>query len=192
MSYQSYFLFGLSLVISGAAFAQQPADYLPPRFPAAYYKLTNKALHPQNGFLEGNKHGPGSPLGGATRMTTHSNDGGQAWLFSRVPDSPEALYRILTLKGERQELCLEGNHVVPGAALDGAAVLVQAGNASGQLWKMVPAKNGYFRLTNQYLESKDMFLTGGSLNPSSARDAAHMERRSNSAGQLWKLIPMTQ
>ena len=63
--------------------------------------------------------------------------------------------------------------------------LGQTGNFSGQMWRMTPLGNGYFRLTNAFLGHGRPLDTysGGQNDP-------FMGTTGNHTGQYWKLTPL--
>jgi len=97
-------------------------------------------------------------------------------------------YKLQTRFLEGQNHCLDGNKPERGAFLGGAAFQDTCADVSGQLWKFVPADNGYFKLQTQYLEDQDMCLEGGS--GAAKRSPAIQTTCDDVTGQLWKVIPI--
>jgi hypothetical protein len=61
------------------------------------------------------------------------------------------------------------------------------------MWKMVPARPGYFQLQTAFLESKNKCLEGNQVAQNSLLGgAAFMNTCSVSAGigQMWKMVPI--
>ena len=78
-----------------------------------------------------------------------------------------------------------------GRALDtygdgeNAPLMGQAGDYSGQLWKLTPVADGYYRLTNQFLgEGRALDTYGDGLN------APFMGQAGDYSGQLWQITPV--
>jgi hypothetical protein len=77
--------------------------------------------------------------------------------------APAGYFQLQTALLESENECLEGNQVAPGAQLGGAAFMATCQNSSGQMWKMVPARPGYFQLQTAFLESKNKCLEGNQV-----------------------------
>ena len=104
---------------------------------------------------------------------------------------PNRFYKLTTMFLEKENKCLEGNRVARGSTLGGAAFMDNCQNVSGQLWKLVPAGNGYFRLKTQFLEKENKCLEGNRFAPTSTlKGAAFMDNCQNVSGQLWKFKPI--
>ncbi len=99
-------------------------------------------------------------------------------------------YQIQSQFLESASKCLEGNKPGAGSALGGAAFMDSCKNASGQLWKIVPAGNGYYRFQTQFLEKDNKCLEGNRPGKGSALGgAAFMDSCRNVSGQLFRLVP---
>lgn len=146
-----------------------------------YYTLHTKLLESGSKCLEGNSQG-GSVLGGASFMNDCPAPAtGQLWKL--VPAS-DGYYTLQTKFLEPKNMCLEGNSR-GGTVLGGAAFMSDCAKpATGQLWKVVPASDGYYTLQTKALESRNQCLDGNNLG-----GAAFMNECAASAGgQLWKLV----
>ena len=99
-------------------------------------------------------------------------------------------YTLQTMFLESENLCLEGNRQ-GGDVLGGAAFMNDCTTpASGQLWKLVPASDGYYILQTMFLESENMCLEGNRQGGDVLSGAAFMNDCTTPAsGQLWKLVP---
>ncbi|MEM7555763.1 MAG: RICIN domain-containing protein, partial [Cyanobacteria bacterium P01_A01_bin.84] len=109
-----------------------------------------------------------------------------------IAAQPEAnrFYKLTTKFLEKENKCLEGNKLARGSTLNGAAFMDNCQNVTGQLWKLVPAGNGYFRLQTKFLEKENKCLEGNKLaRGSTLNGAAFMDNCQNVTGQLWKLVP---
>jgi len=100
----------------------------------------------------------------------------------------DGLFKLTTQFRENENECLEGNQI-NGSLKNGAAFMDQCQNVSGQLWRAVPAENGYFRLTTYFRESENECLEGNQINGSLKNGAAFMDQCQNVSGQLWKAMP---
>jgi hypothetical protein len=58
------------------------------------------------------------------------------------------------------------------------------GNYSGQLWTMIPAGNGYYRLQSQFMQPKNKCLESGN-----GQGPSHMDPCANVSGQVWRVEP---
>ncbi len=152
--------------------------------PNRFYKLTTMFLEGENKCLEGNKFAPNSTLKGAAFMDNCQNVSGQLW---KLVPAGNGYFRMKTQFLEKENKCLEGNKFAPNSTLKGAAFMDNCQNVSGQLWKLVPARNGYFRLQTMFLEKENKCLEGNKFAPSSTlKGAAFMDNCQNVSGQLWK------
>ncbi|MDY6900426.1 MAG: carbohydrate-binding protein [Cyanobacteriota bacterium] len=156
--------------------------------PNRFYKLTTMFLERENKCLEGNRVARGSTLGGAAFMDKCQNVSGQFW---KLVPAGNGYFRMKTQFLEKKNKCLEGNKLSPRSTLKGAAFMDNCQNVSGQLWKLVPAGNGYFRLKTMFLEKENKCLEGNRFAPSSTlKGAAFMDNCQNVSGQLWKFKPI--
>lgn len=149
-----------------------------------YQKLTTMFLENENKCLEGNRVAPGSTLDGAAFMDRCQNVSGQSWKLIPVNDG---YFKLTTQFLESENMCLEGNKFDPSSTLKGAAFMDTCQNVTGQLWKKIPAENGYFKLTTKFLENENKCLEGNKVAPSSTLGgAAFMDDCQSVSGQLWK------
>lgn len=148
-----------------------------------YFKLQTLFQAPENKCFEGNRFAPESTLQGAAFMDTCQNVSGQYW--KAVPANG-GYFKLKTLfQGE--DHCLEGNAFAPSSTLAGAAFMDTCQNVSGQLWKIVPAHDGYFRLKTLF-QGEDHCLEGNRFAPESTLGgAAFMDTCQNVSGQYWKI-----
>lgn len=154
---------------------------------SGYYKLQTLFQEPDNKCLEGNKFAPSSTLKGAAFMDTCQNVSGQLWKF--VPAGGN-YYRLKTLFQEPYNKCLEGNKLAPSSTLGGAAFMDTCQNVSGQLWKITPAQNGYYKMQTQFQAPDNKCFEGNKFAPTSTlQGAAFMDTCQNVSGQLWKFVP---
>ncbi|MEM7727105.1 MAG: CVNH domain-containing protein [Cyanobacteria bacterium P01_A01_bin.45] len=154
-----------------------------------FYTLTTRFLEKENKCLEGNKLARGSTLNGAAFMDNCQNVTGQHWKF--VPAGND-YFRLQTKFLEKDNKCLEGNKLARGSTLNGAAFMDNCQNVTGQLWKLVPAGNGYFRLQTKFLEKENKCLEGNKVaRGSTLNGAAFMDNCQNVTGQLWKFKPVS-
>jgi hypothetical protein len=180
--------FALSLLISSFAngLSRAPNPYAPN--PYVWYQLQTMSQAPENKCFEGNRLGRNSTLGGAAFMADCQNASGQRWQFE---DAGNGYYRMKTLYQGPQGKCFESNRVGRNSTLNGASFMANCKNASGQLWKVIPALDGHVRLTSKFLEKQNMCLEGNRHNPGSfLHGAAFMDTCQNVSGQLWKLVPV--
>lgn len=102
------------------------------------------------------------------------------------------VFQLTTLFVEKKGLTLEGNGGLnPNNTLGGAAFMSSQKNASGTMWKAIPADNGYFLLTTVFVEDKGLTLEGnGGYDKNNTLDgAAFMSSQKNASGEMWKVIP---
>ena len=150
-----------------------------------YFKLTTMLLEDESQCLEGNQFAPESVLGGAAFMDDCQNVSGQLW---KMIPAENGYFKLTTMFLEDRGKCLEGNRFAPESVLSGAAFMDNCQNVTGQLWKMIPAENGYFRLTTLYLEGQNKCLEGNRLASESVLGgAAFMDDCQNVTGQLWTI-----
>ena len=152
-------------------------------FPGTY-RLQTMFQAPENKCFEGNRFSAESTLGGAAFMDTCQNVTGQLWTIQAQGDG---WYRLKTLfQGDGK--CLEGNRYAPEAVLSGAAYMDNCQNVSGQLWKLEPQGDGWYRLKTQF-QGEGKCLEGNRFAPESTLGgAAFMDNCQNVSGQLWKLV----
>ncbi len=149
-----------------------------------YRKLTTLFLEKENKCFEGNKVARGSTLGGAAFMDDCQNVSGQSW---KMIPTGGGYFRLTTQFLEKENKCLEGNKFASGSTLGGRAFMDNCQNVSGQLWKMIPTSNGYFRLTTMFLEKENKCLEGNKFDfRSTLGGGAFMDNCQNVSGQLWK------
>ena len=152
-----------------------------------WFKLQTMFQAPEGKCFEGNRFAPDSTLGGAAFMDNCQNVSGQLWKFE---DAGNGYYRMKTMFQEPEGKCFESNKIGPGATLGGASFMDNCQNVSGQYWRIIPADNGYVRLTSMFLEGENKCLEGNRFDPASTLGgAAFMDTCQNVSGQLWKLIP---
>ncbi len=108
---------------------------------------------------------------------------------SPIDLDPNRYYRLQTMFLENENKCLEGNSLADWATLGGAAFMDDCQDVSGQLWKFVPAENGYYRLQTMFLENEGKCLEGNRLaEDSTLGGAAFMDDCQSVSGQLWRLV----
>ncbi len=113
-----------------------------------------------------------------------------------VPFIPKArargdYFQLTTMFLEHENKCFEGNRLAPESVLKGAAFMDDCQNVSGQLWKKIPADNGYFKLTTLFLEGQYKCLEGNQVTDGSVLGgAAFMDNCRNVSSQLWKVMPV--
>jgi hypothetical protein len=152
-----------------------------------YYMLQTMFLESENKCLEGNRLG-GDVLGGAAFMNDCATpSSGQLW---KLVPADDGYYTLQTMFLESENKCLEGNRL-GGDVLGGAAFMNDCATpSSGQLWKLVPADDGYYTLQTMFLESENKCLEGNRLGGDALGGAAFMNDCAvPSSGQLWKLVP---
>lgn len=174
-----------SISAFGMAILAAPAHANPPQ---GYFKMLSMFQEPNNLCLESNKVGPGATLGGATFMDECQRVSGQLW--KAVPLG-NGYYKLNSMFLEQENKCLEGGKPAPGQHLNGAARMDPCGNFSGQMWRFMRQANGYYKITNMFLEGEGRCLesstpiaTGDPL-----RGAARMDPCGDYSGQYWKLVP---
>ncbi len=151
-----------------------------------YFELQNKLLEKDGMCLEGNKPGPGAAANGAAFMSKSNGATGQLW---RLMPSVSGYFRLQTLFVEKENLFLEGNKMATGSTLGGAAFMSGEKKVTGESWKLLPAGNGYFRLTTQFLEKERLCLEANRIVANAPlQGAAHMVPFADSPAQLWKLV----
>ncbi len=158
------------------------------RFPDRF-KLTTLFVESKGLHLEGNGGAnPKNSLDGAAFMSPQENASGTIWVC--IPRDDD-YFQLTTLFVEDKGLVLEGNGGAnPKNQLDGAAFMSPQRNATGTMWKALPAKNGYFQLTTRFVEGKGLVLEGnGGANPkNSLGGAAFMSPQKNASGTMWKVV----
>lgn len=157
--------------------------------PAGYFRMQTMFQIPNNRCLESNRVVAGATLGGATFLDRCQNVSGQLW---KVVPVGRGLFRLQSQYLEKEGYCLEGSKpFAAGDALKGAARMDPCGNFTGQYWRFLPKNDGYFQITNEFLEGENRCLEGST--PEAAGDplggAARMDPCGNFSGQLWKLVP---
>jgi len=168
-----------------------PAAVLPDT--DVYYQLQTQLTESGAMCLEGQGGAApdsGAVLDGAGFMNDCQEVTGQLWKF--VPDI-DGYYRLHNQIGEENGLCAEGNRLAEDSVLGGALVMMPCDDVTGQLWKLLDAGDGYYRLQSQFLEGENMCLDsqGGAAPGSGAvlDGAAFMDACREVTGQLWRLIP---
>lgn len=159
------------------------------QIPTGYFRMQSQFLEASNRCLESNRIAPGYALGGASFMDTCQQVSGQFWKALPIGNG---YYRLTSMFLEGENMCLEGSKpFAAGDPLNGAARMDPCSNASGQQWRFIPQGNGYFQLTNMFLEGEGRCLE--SSTPEAANDplygAARMDPCGDFGGQLWKLTP---
>ena len=150
-------------------------------FPGTY-RLQTMFQAPENKCFEGNRYAVESVLGGAAFMDTCQNVTGQLW---QIQDQGDGWYRLKTLfQGEGK--CLEGNRFAPDATLRGGAFMDTCQNVSGQLWKLEPQGDGWYKMKTMF-QGDGKCLEGNRFAPDATLGgAAFMDNCQNVSGQLWK------
>ncbi|MBA4383365.1 MAG: hypothetical protein C0410_01380 [Anaerolinea sp.] len=184
----------LVLVIGLNACSAKPTAIVPsevsvPEF-SGYYTLQTMFLEVENKCLEGNRLADDSVLGGAAFMNDcASPTAGQIW---KLVPADEGYYSLQTMFLEAENKCLEGNRLADDSVLGGAAFMNDcASPTTGQLWKVVPADEGYYTLQTMFLEAENKCLEGNRLADDSVLGGAAFmnDCASPTTGQLWKLVP---
>jgi hypothetical protein len=153
-----------------------------------YFRLQTKQSETENKCLEGNRVAPTSDLHGASFMAPCGNFTGQTW---KLVQHGDGYFYLETLQLEAENKALEGNQVAPGSDFGGAAFMAPRGDFTGQLWKLVPARDGYYHLQTMLSEKRNECFDGGRIAPGAPLGgAAHMAPISDSDSQLWKLVPV--
>lgn len=160
-----------------------------PQVPDGYFKLKSMFQEPNNRCLESNRVAPSSMLGGASFMDICQDVSGQLW---KAMPASNGYFRLTSMFLETENMCLEGSKpFAPDDLLNGAARMDPCGNFKGQLWRLIPRDNGYFQITNMFLEGENRCLE--SSTPTASGDplkgAARMSPCGNFSGQMWKLQP---
>ncbi len=138
-------------------------------------QLSNHLLVPPDGFT--------------FKTNTRGELLGNAWMALPLTDY-KGCFQLQTKQMEEADKCLEGNRAAQGAALHGASFMAPRQSVSGQMWKLVPVKDGYFRLQTLFSEKDDLCLEGPKADPEAERmGAVFMANSADSDAQLWKLIP---
>ena len=157
--------------------------------PYKQFKLTTKFMESKGVHLEGNGGlSSRNTLGGAAFLSPQKNASGTIWKI--IPARRDYFY-LTTLFVERQGLVLEGNGGYDdNNTLDGAAFMSAQKNATGTMWKIIPASNGYFQLTTAFLERQGLVLegNGGLSTRNTLSGAAFMSKQRNATGTYWKAI----
>ena len=154
----------------------------------SYYRLQTKFLEGENKCLEGNRLAPESVLGGAAFQDDCQDVTGQFWKFV---DAGNGYYRLQTMFLEEENKCLEGNRFAEESVLGGGAFMDDCQDVTGQLWNIVEAEEGYYRMQTMFLEGENKCLEGNRLAEESVLGGmAFMDDCQNVTGQLWKLVPV--
>ncbi|EKD88999.1 MAG: ricin B lectin [uncultured bacterium] len=156
---------------------------------SGYYTLQTMFLEAENKCLEGNRLADDSVLSGAAFMNDcTSPTTGQLW---KMVPADEGYYTLQTKFFEAENKCLEGNQLADDSVLGGAAFMNDcASPTTGQLWKLVPADEGYYTLQTMFLEAENKCLEGNQLADDSVLGGAAFmnDCASPTTGQLWKLV----
>jgi hypothetical protein len=167
-------------VVATAAPTEAPVAF------EGYYTMQTAFLEAENKCLEGNRVAADSVLGGAAFMDDCNGTSGQLWKL--VPAS-DGYYTLQTAFLEAENKCLEGNRVASDSVLGGAAFMDDCTGAAGQLWKLVPASDGYYTLQTAFLEAENKCLEGNRVASDSVLGgAAFMDDCNGTSGQLWKFV----
>ncbi|WP_420396523.1 OmpA family protein [Nioella sp.] len=163
----------------------EPVNVAPPAppsmaLPDGYFRLTTMFREGFSECLEGNQAASGPAF-----MDRCQNVTGQLW---RAMPVDGGYYRLTTAFREGANECLEGNQI-NGAAMNGAAFMDSCQDVSGQLWRAVPAGDGYFRLTTMFRENAGECLEGNQANGATLNGAAFMDMCQDVSGQYWRAIP---
>jgi hypothetical protein len=99
-------------------------------------------------------------------------------------------YRLQTMFQAPENKCFEGNRFNPSSTLGGAAFMDNCQNVTGQLWVVIPAGQGMYRLSTLFQMPEGKCLEGNRFNPNSTlQGAAFMDNCQNVSGQLWRIVP---
>ncbi len=99
-------------------------------------------------------------------------------------------YRMQTQFQAPENKCFEGSRVDPALSLGGAARMDDCQNVTGQLWIVIPAGQGRYRLSTAFQMPEGKCLEGNKFDRSSALGgAAFLDDCQNVSGQLWKFEP---
>ncbi len=154
-----------------------------------YYQL--QSLVDSNGSkcLEGNRRADDAQLGGAAFLDDCQDVTGQQWRL--VPTDRPDYYRLQTRFLEPELACFDGNQRAPDAPVDGAAYMDDCTSSTGQVWKLVAAPDGAYRLQTEQLEGENMCFDGNPVDDASAMGGpAFMSTCGESASQRWRLVPV--
>ena len=179
-------IFALAVwAVCGFALAQTAAA----NPPNGYFRMQTMFQAPNDRCLESNRIVPGATLKGATFLDRCQQVTGQLW--KAVPIG-RGLFRLQSKMLERENFCLEGSRpFTPNDPLNGAARMDPCANSSGQFWRFIPKENGFYQLTNEFLEGENRCLEGSE--PTASNDplggAARMDPCGNFSGQMWKFMP---
>lgn len=100
------------------------------------------------------------------------------------------LYRMQTQFQAPENKCFEGNRFDASSTLGGAAFMDTCQNVTGQLWAIIPAGQGTYRLSTLFQMPEGKCLEGNRFDPSSTLGgAAFMDNCQNVTGQLWRFEP---
>ena len=170
-----------ALIISACFTAAVTAQPIPED---GFVKL--RVMTEENKCLEGNRLSSESVLKGAAFMNDCDRQTGQYWKAKPVPGH-DGYYWLQTAFLESKNKCLEGNRLSSNSVLKGGAFMNDCGRQTGQFWKMVPDRDGYFRLKTLF-QGENKCLEGNRLSSSSMLGgAAFMDDCQNVTGQLWKV-----
>lgn len=132
-----------------------------------YYRLTNQSLG--DGYALESVDPGGQPL-----MTKNAGQAGQLWKLT-----PRGTYYQLSSLYNGEAYGMEGGAPNGGALNDAFHA------AQGQLWSLIPQGNGWYRLTNQFMELS--FANEYAFEGRAANGGALLTKWGSQGAQLWKL-----
>jgi hypothetical protein len=94
-----------------------------------------------------------------------------AWMALPLTDY-KGYFQLQTKAMEGADKCLAGPKADPEAERMGAAFMAKSADSDAQLWKLVPAADGYYRLTNKLREKDGECLEGGPADSTAAAGGA--------------------
>lgn len=149
---------------------------------SGYYELQTQ-FRGDKEVLEGNGS-ESKYMNGAAFMSKQKGASGTHWKF--VPEPGKAGYYRLKNQNFGDKQCLEGNEMA-GKVKNGAALMRNCENVSGQLWKIEDAGNGYYRLRTMF-QGNNHFLEGNEAGGKEKGGNAFMNTSQNVSGQMWKFV----
>jgi hypothetical protein len=154
-----------------------------------WFELRSNPTNEDERCLESNGVGDGNAmLGGASFLDVCSGVSGQLWHLIPAADG---YFQLQSQLHEADGNCLEGNSVGKDSFLGGAAFMDACQDATGQLWRFVPAGEDTYRLVTKFLESEDKCLEGNTISDTAVLGgAAFQDQCKDVTGQLWRIAPV--
>ncbi len=153
-----------------------------------WFELRSNPTGDAERCLESNGVGdPDAMLGGASFLDACTGVSGQVWHLIAAEDGYHQLQSQLH---EAAGKCLEGNSVGTDSFLGGASFMDDCANVTGQMWRLVPVREGTYRLVTKFLESEDKCLEGNTISDTAVLGgAAFQDDCKDVNGQLWQVVP---